>query len=74
VHRCDEIEPELRIAHELQVRVRWRGVVAPLQRVQQALQIDLEPFCIRAAGRCRGNILHLDEILLMLRGPVESAG
>jgi hypothetical protein len=45
-----------------------------LQRVQQALQIDLEPFCIRAAGRCRGNILHLDEILLMLRGPVESAG
>jgi hypothetical protein len=38
-HSSDEIEPELRIAHELQVKI---AVVLPLQRIEQALRLDLE--------------------------------
>jgi hypothetical protein len=47
----DEVEPELPIARELQMEVGRRAVVLPVQRVEQALQVDLELLSLSAERR-----------------------
>jgi hypothetical protein len=50
-HRRYEVEPLLRISYQLQMKVWRRAVVQPLQRVQQALPIDLELLSVCAESR-----------------------
>jgi hypothetical protein len=54
-HDGNEIEPELRVAHQLQMQVWRRAVVQRLQRVQQALRVELELLAL-SAWRRRGEI------------------
>lgn len=48
----DAIEPELRVAHQLQMQIRRRAGVLPLQRIEQAIGSSLNFLPPVAAKSC----------------------